>query len=112
MATAIIPVRSDLPHHRLHSELDGVTYTLDLDWNQTDGHWYMTVGDKDGQPLAAGVRVVVGWPLASRALAGPAGVLIAVDTSGQELDPSAAELGGRVQLLYVEAADVAALADG
>lgn len=109
MATVTLATVTDgTPDYRFRSELDGVTYTLELHWNARLEAWFLDVGDVDGNVLKHGIRVVVGWPLLFRAVDEdlPPGDLMAIDTSGQDAEAALNDLGGRVQLVYVEAADL------
>lgn len=106
----VIPLRSDLPHFDLQVVLGDSVYTLELCWNSRERAWYMNVQTEAGDDIINGVKVVVDFPLArrSRDPRCPAGVLIAVDTSGESRDPrwdevlQVGDLGDRVQLLYFE----------
>lgn len=88
--------------------LDGREYVLRFVWNTREERWYMTISDQDEVVIAAGIKVVADWPL-NRLLtsdAAPPGRLIAVDTSGSGEAPGLTDLGQRVLLAYVEAADI------
>ena len=106
MATFVIPTKTDSEHYTQQVELDDVVYELLLAWNHRDGHWFLSVSLADGTPIMSGVRVVVDVPLLHYCghPSKPAGTLVAVDTSGAGLDPGLIELGGRVLLMYEEAA--------
>lgn len=103
-----------LPYFDLQARLDDVTYTLSVRWNVRAAAWYLDIWDEQGVTLfAAGVRLVVNYPLCNY-LTGrqPPGALVAVDTSGQGIDPGLGDLGGssaRVQLYYATAVELAAL---
>lgn len=91
------------PAFKFQTDLDGVTFSFSFQWNETAAAWFMTIGDAEENPLVSGLRVVVGFPLANRVL--PAGfftgLLYAVDTSGQDLDPALDDFGTRVLLKYL-----------
>lgn len=106
MSCVAIPVTND-PHSELVVKLDGANYVLTLRWNARALAWFLDVANEDGDLLAAGRKVVVDWPILGRNETDPAlpqGYLWAVDTSGQQLDPTLDDLGTRVQLVYEEAA--------
>lgn len=109
MATSSLPTRTDYPHYSFSVDLDGTPYVLDFDWNERAGSWALGVSLVDGTVLVAGRRIVVGYPLLNRFKDPrlPRGVLMAMDTSNQDADPGEAELGARVQLVYIDAADLA-----
>lgn len=103
-----IPLRSDLEDYDLQVSLDGVLFTLRFRWNRRDLYWYMDVGDEDGNPILASIKVVIDFPLGARSRNSlmPGGILLAVDTSTQRLDPGLSDLGTRVVLLYFEVAEL------
>jgi hypothetical protein len=103
-----------LPYFDAQATLDGVTYTLSFRWNVRAQAWYLDIWDELGTTLyEAGVRLVANYPLCAY-FSGrqPAGNLVAVDTSGQGIDPGLNDLGGpsaRVQLYYLTTAEAALL---
>lgn len=111
MAAVEIPIVPDLPHFDFQVELDAITYTLELRWNERDEAWYLSVLTAEEEPLLLGRKVVVGAPLWARfRTAGlPPGDVVAVDTQGTDTDPGLEDLGRRVRLIYTPFADAAAL---
>jgi hypothetical protein len=105
----IIPLRPDLTHYDLGVTLDGVAYLLELRWNTREEAWYLDVRLEDGTDVVTGIKVVVGFPLAARSAHAklPPGALFASDTSGKNQDPGIADLGNRVRLYYIPAAELA-----
>lgn len=103
-----LPVVANSAHFQVGVELDRVSYQLRLRWNPRLEVWVLDVLDADGAQLAAGVRVVVNVPLLDRlGYEGlPAGTLIPIDTSDQDLDAAFGDLGRRVVLLYLTADEV------
>jgi hypothetical protein len=99
------------PHIEMQVTLERVVYSLEFLFNQRQGAWFLNIRTEAGELLLAGIRVVVGFPLGRRSPNPklPPGLFVAVDTSGANLDPGENDLGGRVQLLYFESAEVAAL---
>jgi hypothetical protein len=92
-------------------ELDQVTYTLTFQWNVRDGGWYLTIADAVGNPILGSQRVVVDFPIGLNQSYNPSmppGSIQFIDTSGQGLDPAldGSDLGGRVQMLYFDAAEI------
>lgn len=92
----------------LSAQLDGQTFRFEFAWNARGGFWSFMLSAADGTPLLRR-RVVVGFPLTGRFtdVRLPPGALVALDTSGKNEDPGLTDLGGRVQLLYLEAGDIA-----
>jgi len=109
MATLELPIEADARHYFYTLELDGRTYGLEFLWNERDEGWSLAVQDDAGAELAR-ARIVVGFPLFRRCLDErlPPGEFIALDTSGADLEPGVDDLGGRVKLLYMEAATLPA----
>lgn len=105
-----LPLRSDLPHFDFQCELDGSTYGFEFWWNSRSETWTMSIFDAEGVALVRGVRVVVGFPLASRSRDSgvPPGTFLAFDTSGKSEDPGLEDLGKRVLLLYFSPGEAAA----
>lgn len=107
MAVTILPTRQDLTSYSFEIELDAATYRFDFHWNDRAAGWFFQISDVNEVPLISGRRVVVGFPLLYRFVTPglPPGMLEAVDTSGQGLDPGLTDLSpsGRVHLLYYDA---------
>jgi hypothetical protein len=93
----------------VQATLDGATYTLEFRWNVRLGAWFLAILDETGStPIQTGIRLVANWRLGSANVAlQPPGSLFAHDTSGQGLDPGFEDLGTRVQLVYLTAAEMA-----
>lgn len=104
----IIPLINTRPHYTMQVELDGTTYGLELQWNFREEAWYLSLADSDGNPINAGVKLVVGFPLLTRSkdARAPGGFFQAQDTTGGDSDPGFADLGGRVQLYYFSAGEL------
>lgn len=104
-----IPVKGEelVPFFEMRIELESVTYTLEFRWNDRDGAWYMSIGDAEGEIIAAGRKVVIDLPLFFRFVDPrlPPGQFFGVDTSGQKLDAGYEDLGERVQLIYFESTE-------
>ena len=105
MATFIIPTRTDITDYDMVVGLDGVSFILGFIWNYREEAWFMSVLAADETPIASGVRIVVDELLLEqvRGTLKPAGDLIAVDTTGAQVDPGIDDLGANVLLFYSEA---------
>ncbi len=105
----IIPIDGELGYQSLQVTLDGVEYTIELDWNMRDSRWYLSLLAADGTDLVRGVAVTVDAPLLRRFVGGfPPGDLMALDTTEAGAEITAMEeLGVRVQLVYLTEAEVA-----
>lgn len=88
--------------------LDGVDFGLRVRWNDRARAWFCDIATSDGTVLMRGERLRPGDSLFRqlRDRRAPAGLLFAVQIPGGETDDPA-ELGRRLQLLYVEAGELA-----
>lgn len=89
--------------------LDGREYVLTFRWNQREAKWYLSIADTNEAPIVQGVKIVINFPLLTNRIVDerrPPGEIFAVDPSGEERDPGLYDLGARVRLLYIEAADI------
>ena len=80
-----IPLQSGMTHFTQQTELDGKTYTFEVEWIERDKFWTLHIGDENGNPLACGIKVVTDWPLLRRDIGVLPGQLIAVDPSDGDL---------------------------
>ncbi|MEL7368286.1 MAG: hypothetical protein AAFN74_05195 [Myxococcota bacterium] len=88
--------------------LDGVYFELRLYWNARAGQWVLDLFKRDQTPILIGRPVLIAVPLLSdvRGRSGaPAGEILALDSTGADLDPGQDDWG-RVQLVYLSAAEV------
>lgn len=109
MATVQIPVRSDLDDWSQVVDLDGASYQLRWHKNLRETAWMLDIRDADGTDLLVGRAVRVNVPLNGwLPRAGlPRGILMAVDTSGQEKEiENYDELGERVKVEYIPEDDL------
>lgn len=111
MAVLEIPVRNDLDRYALTVTLDGTDYRFAFSHNTRDDHWYLSVDLTDGTALVSGAAIVADTPLLARWGATPElpadGYLMAVDTTGESVEPAKEDLGDRVKLLWVPLEDLA-----
>lgn len=95
----------------VRARLDGKPYRLPLRWSTRESCWTIGVSLDDGTVLIDGTAVRVGYDLLRKHVDArlPPGGLVAIDTSGQDADPGRDDLrNGRVQLVYLTAAELAA----
>ncbi len=113
MAVFRLPLDAEAPHSRRSVQLEGVSYLIDLDWNERNEAWFVSVylDDAGPTPIVQGFRVVIGSPVLRRVRTPPRppGDILFIDTSGEDLDPGRDDVGARVQGLYYERADIEAL---
>ena len=107
-----IPVDGEWARYSVGVPLDGEDFTLSFEWNTRAARWFLSVLDAASNELATSVPLVVDVPLLQKyaSLDLPAGWLMALDTSelGEEM-AEMEDLGTRVQLVYLDAAEVDAL---
>lgn len=112
MAIYIIPTFDD-PFYTQTTSLDGVQYLLEFRYNQRENSWYLNVSLDDATPLVKGVKIVLGSDLLGRFVDRrmPTGRLVAIANGEDDSTPGMGELGvdRRVTLVYLDAAEVAAL---
>lgn len=89
--------------------LEGVEYLWSFRYNLRRELWTFSIDALDGTPILTGQTVHVGILLNRRAVRGPPGLLIAISETDDLSPPTLHELGERVKLCYLTAAEVAAL---
>lgn len=114
MATSTIPTDTgeQVQPQVLRCTLDGTAYQLTLRWNERAQLWRMDIADASGTVLVAGLAVRnAGLPVSAsiyRREGLPPGLFTAVPTDQPGVDADVSELGLRVVLTYMDAADAAA----
>jgi hypothetical protein len=111
MSTLLIPTRTDgTPWYDMSIQLDGASYYLEFMWNPREQQWYLSISDANEVLLLSERRISLGLPLLARfRIAGlPLGEIVAIDTSGSNVEAGLTELGARVHLLYIELASLPA----
>lgn len=105
MALIEVPTRSDLKAYEMQVELQGITYTLNFRYNERMDRWLLDIADSIGVELLNGIVLLTNVPLTDDyVIAGlPPGRFICEDTTGQNKDAGADDLGNDVRLLYEEA---------
>lgn len=98
----LIPIAPESEHERYDVALEGTTYTLDLDWNERAGLWFLSLSlptAEGSTSLMAACACVVGHPLT---------LGLATDnwTGGQlivegDRDPERNDWGTHAKLYYV-----------
>jgi hypothetical protein len=112
MSLYIIPTIPGETNYDFGTTINGVGYNFLVYWNDQDfngGAFYFSVFDVAGNPIAQGIKVVLGTYLGRRVQTNPLftnGVFTAYDTSGKGVDCGINELGGRILLLYIPNVDL------
>lgn len=107
MSVREIVLDSADPHFTVQVQLDGSSYTLELEWLDAVGAWFVSLLNPAAEPVLSGLKVVVDWPITwrHRTRGVPPGQLI-FQADADSAPPGRLELGARVKLYYVDAAGV------
>lgn len=106
----VVPAEPSDPSQRFSTTLSGTQVIMDLRWNQREEAWYLDVyAEDDETPIARGLKIVTSWPLGRRATDDrmPVGVLMAVDTLGDEAEATLDTLGAAVELRFYSPDEIA-----
>lgn len=105
MATLQIPLRNDLDDYEFDLDLDGRTYTFQIQWNTRAAQWILIIKNDAQAELIGNIPLVVNSDLIGRFRdeALPPGVLTLFDSSGKNREADKVDLGERCVLLYAEA---------
>lgn len=108
MSSFVIPLDPTLRYFDFQAPLDGVTYTIELRWNQRIAAWFIRVLDEQGDGVLMGdTKVVANWPIAAYFTGRqPPGAFVFVDSTGAGIDPGLNDLGARVIMTYNDAAEL------
>lgn len=110
MAVTIVPTQPNTPRFSERVSLDGTTFLLRFRWNTRLSAWFMDVFDDAELPIVYARRIVIDWPLLRQTRYrddGPAGEVLAYDTTNRDVRPLLDDLGVRVLLGYLDAESVA-----
>jgi hypothetical protein len=115
MAMSELPIDAVEKNYQVTTVLEGDTFTFVVRWNagrppELPGAWFFDLYDVDGVIILAGVRIVLGTIFGRRSVDPrmPNGAIIASDTSGNDEEAGRDDLGSRVRLYYIPAADLEA----
>jgi hypothetical protein len=90
-------------------QLEGVEWLFSHRYNFRRELWTFSIAALDGARVLTGQSVHVGIILNRRAVRGPPGLFIAISETADPSPPGLHELGERVKLMYLTAAEVAEL---
>lgn len=106
----IVPTLTDgTEAYDQRTQLDGTEYIFQFRYNLRRELWSFSIVALDGTYLLTGQTVHVGIALNRRAVGGPPGIFIAMSETDDISSPTLQELGERVKLCYLTAAEVATL---
>jgi hypothetical protein len=112
MSVALDTLTDGTENYDLRSQLEGVEYLFLFRYNLRRELWTFSIEALDGTPILTGQTVHVGIRLNRRAVRGPTGVLMAISETDDISSPMLDELGERVKLCYLTAAEVAEIEAG
>jgi hypothetical protein len=105
MAIEIVPLSNE-PIERFTYTFEGVVYRLKKEWFEIANCWLLTVEGLANNVLLQGLGMSTGYNLLEGQAVLEIGVLIVVDTHGQNEDPDFEGMGTRFQLAYVPLEDL------
>lgn len=109
----ILPTLTDgTENYDLRTQLEGTDYLFLFRYTLRRELWTFSIQSPDGTDILSGQAVHVGIPLNRRAIGGPPGLFFAISETDDLTSPGFDELGSRVKLCYLTAAEVTALAAG
>jgi hypothetical protein len=102
-----LPTPDGYPHVITTVTLSQVVYGIRWLWNERDRAFVFDMDDASGQPLVAGVRVVLGADLIAWAPVdrGPPYPIVVLDPTGGTAEPTLETLGRRIKVVYTEPDD-------
>ena len=105
-----IPTFPSEAHYRFGVVIEDEGYLVDVRWNSRDEAWYLDWYTLEEKIIALNIKVVLGMYLGRRSQVPPftKGVLVAVDTSGQDMEAKFDDFGTRVILRYIPVIDLIA----
>lgn len=106
-----LPFVPSFPNYRVSTTLEGVQYIFDVRWNARAESWYCDISTEADVRIKSGVKVVLGAPLGKRGGSAdmPPGVFIANDTTGAGQEATIADLGTRVEVIYLTLEEIEAI---
>lgn len=105
--SGFVPLTPGDPEQLVEIVLGDYPVVLRARWNTRAATWFLDIWESDATtPIALGLAIVLGAKMGNRVNHRLFdGVLFAYDTSGAGLEASLWDLGGRVQLAYLEPLD-------
>lgn len=108
MSTVVLPTLADgRQRYRFRANLSGGLFSFEFQWNARDSSWSVAISDATGNLLLS-KKIALNTPLTYRYSnpALPKGEFLAIDTSGQNVEPGLTDLGSRVLFTFTDAADL------
>ena len=109
--TRVLQASQTLQDFEYRVELDEETFTLRFRWNTRAATWFVDISDSDEEPIVMGRPLNLDTTLLRqfRHLAVPGGDLMSYDSTKAKVRAGVTDLGERVLVLYLEAAQLAAV---
>jgi hypothetical protein len=103
-----LPITTQLPDFEIRVAIEEVEYLCRYRWNTRAGAWFLDLSDADGVLLVGGRRLSIGYSLFEqfKHLDVPPGLVMPIDTTERDIDPTLEDFGVRVLQYYVTAAEV------
>lgn len=101
----LVPDPDGAPFKQL-VELDSVSVYLQFRWVDRSACWVLSVADESGADIVSSISLINNWDLLAPHRHDPRipqGTLMAWAQTDSDVDAGKAELGGRVQVVYIEA---------
>lgn len=98
-----IPVNSEFSSYEFQTTLELTVYSFRFKWNARMERWSMSIYNDVGEPLVEGIPVFAG-PLVMEQYVYdglPPGIIVFVDSTGENIDPGRNDLGDRVRMFYI-----------
>lgn len=110
----ILPFIPSVAAYEFSADIDGVSYLFDVRWNSRDQAFYFNLFEDDGEPIAYGLKVVLGTLIGETTPHGlfRNGIIVAVDTTQESREATFDDLGTRVQVRYIPVAEYLARVAG
>lgn len=98
----MLPLTPGDTDYTFGTTLNEEVFLLRFRWSFREECWYLDLSDENDEPLASGVKVVLGTRLGELYASAdmPRGYLVLVDNSGSEEDPTLDDIGVRLQLYF------------
>jgi hypothetical protein len=105
MALLKMPLSQNLPWYSFTSTLDNATYQFELSYNDRSGRWNLSLQDVTGADIVSGLVLLNGIDLLAyvRHLAVPPGILMVLNDTGADDEPTLGSFLTTHSLYYVEA---------
>lgn len=95
---ARLPLRPSIGQYEFTTVLGGLPFLIGVRWNARAAKWIMDIYTVTREPIRVGIAIVLGAWLGRRCVDErfPPGIMIASDTTGEDVDATFDDLGTRV----------------